>query len=58
VIPLRPDRVRRYDRADRILRKEGVVRYYRVKGLRFSVTPVGPFLHRARELIDADMFYP
>src|SRR5918996_958383 len=57
VIPLRPDRVRRYDRADRILRKEGIVRYYRVRGLRFSATPVGRFLHRARELIDADMFY-
>jgi aminoglycoside 3-N-acetyltransferase len=57
VIPLRPDRVRRYDQADRILRKEGIVRYYRVRGLRFSATPVGPFLHRARELIDADMFY-
>jgi aminoglycoside 3-N-acetyltransferase len=57
VIPLRPDRVRRYDRADRILRKEGIVRYYRVRGLRFSATPVGRFLHRVRELIDADMFY-
>jgi aminoglycoside 3-N-acetyltransferase len=57
VIPLRPDRVRRYDRADRILRKEGIVRYYCVRGLRFSATPVGQFLHRARELIDADMFY-
>jgi aminoglycoside 3-N-acetyltransferase len=57
VIPLRPDRVRRYSRADRILRKEGIVRYYRVRGLRFSATSVGEFLHRARELIDADMFY-
>jgi aminoglycoside 3-N-acetyltransferase len=57
VIPLRPDRVRTYDRADRILRKEGILRYYRVKGLRFSATPVGPFLQRARELIDAAMFY-
>jgi aminoglycoside N3'-acetyltransferase len=57
VIPLRPDRVRTYDRADRILRKEGIVRYYRVRGLRLSATPVGPFLQRARQLIDAAMFY-
>jgi aminoglycoside N3'-acetyltransferase len=57
VIPLRPDRVRTYDRADRILQKEGIVRYFRVKGLGFSATPVGPFLQRARELIDAAMFY-
>jgi aminoglycoside N3'-acetyltransferase len=57
VIPLRPDRIRTYDRADRILRKEGILRDYRVRGLRLSATPVGQFLHRARGLIDAAMFY-
>lgn len=57
VIPLRPDRVRRYDRAERILRREGILRYDRVKGLRFSAAPVRPFLQRAQELIDANLFY-
>jgi aminoglycoside 3-N-acetyltransferase len=56
VVPLRPDRIRSYERADRILRKEGILRSYSVGGLRFSATPVDRFLQRARELIDADMF--
>jgi aminoglycoside N3'-acetyltransferase len=57
VIPLRPDRVRRYGRADRILQEEGILRYYTCKGLKLSVTPVRQFLQRAFELIDADRFY-
>jgi aminoglycoside 3-N-acetyltransferase len=57
VIPLRPDRERRYDRAERILRRDGIVRYYRVNGLRFSAAPVRDFLGRAMELIDAGRFY-
>ena len=31
VIPLRPERVRTYGRSGRILRKEGILRYYRTK---------------------------
>jgi len=57
VIPLRPDRRRRYDRADRILRSEGIVGYYSAKGLKFSMAPVHRFLQRSQELIDANMFY-
>lgn len=55
--PLRPDRVRRYDRAERILRREGILCSYRKKGLSFSAAPIGPFLQRALELIDAARFY-
>lgn len=57
VIPLRPDLRRRYGRADRILRKEGILSYFTVKGLEFSVTNVGSFLSRSMELIDANMYY-
>jgi hypothetical protein len=57
VNPLRPDRVRRYDRAERILRREGILRFYRINGFRFSAASVGQFLHRAWELIDAHQFY-
>ncbi len=57
VTPLRPDLVRRYDRADRILQSEGIIRYYTVKGLKFGVTPARQFLKRAPGLIDAKLFY-
>lgn len=57
LVPLRPDRVRRYDRGERILTREGILRFYTVSGLRFSVTDVRRFLDRARELIDAGRFY-
>lgn len=57
VTPLRPDLRRRYGCADRVLRKEGILSYYTVKGLEFSVTNVGRFLSRSMELIDANMYY-
>ena len=57
VTPLRPDRVRKFGRADRILRSEHILRYYTVKGLRLSVAPASKFLQRAHELIDANLFY-
>jgi|SoiMethySBSTD1v2_1073268.scaffolds.fasta_scaffold138156_6 hypothetical protein len=55
--PLRPDRVRRYDCAERILRREGILRFYRINGFRFSAASVGEFLARAWKLIDANQFY-
>jgi aminoglycoside N3'-acetyltransferase len=58
VRPLRADRRRRYDRAEKILRREGILLSYRRKGLRFSGAAVGPFLERAHELISANRFYP
>jgi aminoglycoside N3'-acetyltransferase len=57
VIPSRPERIRQYGRADRILRREGILRYYTIKGLKLSVTPVRQFLQRAHELIDTNKFY-
>jgi aminoglycoside 3-N-acetyltransferase len=57
VTPLRPDRIRRYDRAESILRREGILRCHCVKGLKFSAAPVRQFLQRAQELIDANLFY-
>lgn len=57
VTPLRPDLKRRYDRADRILQKEGILSYYTVKGLEFSMTNVHKFLQRSLELIDTNMYY-
>ncbi|MFQ5964643.1 MAG: AAC(3) family N-acetyltransferase [Candidatus Scalinduaceae bacterium] len=57
VIPLRPDCVRSYDLADRILQSEGILRYYKIKGLKFSVTPVRQFLQRSLELIDTNTYY-
>lgn len=57
VIPLRHDLRRRYGRADRTLQKEGILSYFTVQGLEFSVTNVGSFLSRSRELIDANMYY-
>lgn len=57
VTPLRPDRVRGYDCADRILQSEGILRSYTVKGLQLSVTPVRQFLQRCQGLIDANLFY-
>jgi aminoglycoside 3-N-acetyltransferase len=57
VTPLRPDRIRRYDRAERILRHEGLLRYYSVLGLKLSAARVDQFLRRAQELIDANLFY-
>lgn len=57
VTPLTPDLKRRYGRADSILQKEGILSYYSVKGLEFSVTNVGTFLRRSLELIDANTYY-
>ena len=60
VTPLRPrssNRVRNYGRAERILRREGILRYYRVKGLQLSVTLVCQFLQKCQKLIDANLFY-
>ncbi|MDR4498064.1 MAG: AAC(3) family N-acetyltransferase [Candidatus Scalindua sp.] len=57
ITPLRPDRKRIYDRADRILQKEKILHYYTVKGLKFGVTHVDKFLKRSMELIDMDMYY-
>jgi aminoglycoside 3-N-acetyltransferase len=57
VTPLRPDRVRGYGRADQILQREGILRYYTVKGLKFSATSVRQFLQRCQGLIDANLFY-
>ncbi len=57
VTPLRPDSKRIYGRADGILQKEGILSYYLVKGLEFSVTNVGTFLRRSLELIDANAYY-
>lgn len=57
ITPLRPDKIRRYDCADKILQKEGILHYYTVKGLEFSVTNVHKFLQRSQELIDANMYY-
>jgi hypothetical protein len=57
VIPLRPDRVRRYGRAERMLIAEGILRFYAVKGLKLSAAPARKFLERCRSLIDAGRFY-
>ncbi len=57
ITPLRPDRKRRYDCADRILQREKIVYSCALGGLKFSVTNVKEFLQRSRELIDADMYY-
>lgn len=57
VTPLRPEHIRRYDRADKILRKEGILRFYSAKGLRLSVTPVRQFLKRSQGLISQNKFY-
>ena len=57
ITPLRPDRVRRYGRAERILKREGILRYERIQRLEFSSTPIHPFLARCSELISTDRFY-
>ena len=57
VTPLRPDYIRVYGQADQILRKEGILRYYTTKGLKFGVTNVRQFLQRSKELIDKNMYY-
>ena len=44
--------------ADRILQREGVLRYYTVKGLQLGSTRVDRFLQRAQELIDENTFRP
>lgn len=58
VTPLRPDLVRRYDRAEEILIREGILRFENVSGLRLNSAAVEPFLKRSLELIEEDRFYP
>jgi aminoglycoside N3'-acetyltransferase len=55
--PMRPDRLRRYGCAERILKRERILRYERIKGLEFSSASVHEFLARCTELISADCFY-
>ena len=57
VTPMRPDRIRRYGRAEHILRREGILRYEKVKGLEISSASVHQFLQRSSELIETNMFY-
>jgi hypothetical protein len=40
VNPLRPDRTRRYDRGECILRCKGILRYCSIKRLQFRVAPM------------------
>jgi aminoglycoside N3'-acetyltransferase len=55
--PMRPDRLRRYGCGERILKRERILRYERIKGLEFSSASVHEFLARSSELISADCFY-
>jgi aminoglycoside N3'-acetyltransferase len=49
---LRPDVRRTYSRVERVLVREGILRYVTAKGLRCAVTNAGAFIDRCMRLVD------
>ena len=55
--PLRTDRSRNYDRATRIMIKEGILRNEKHKGLKVGSAKAEVFIRRSLELIDENLYY-